>query len=122
MFAERNKTICNKTFNKCIVNVYFSYFVTLIINIESAFLFVGYMNGFCRDRFSNTCSYLHCAFYIYGSKVGAHYRSTLFADLNLEITLHVLLSLSRQWPFMYPTYKTDSILIIKVKNMNKNMH
>ena len=25
-------------------------------------------------------------FYIYGSKVGAHYRSTLFTDLNLEIT------------------------------------
>ena len=28
----------------------------------------------------------HCAFYIYGSKLGAHYRPTLFADLNLEIT------------------------------------
>ena len=27
-----------------------------------------------------------CAFYIYGSKVGVYYRSTLFADLNLEIT------------------------------------
>ena len=26
------------------------------------------------------------AFYIYGSKVGALYRSTLFSDLNLEIT------------------------------------
>ena len=29
---------------------------------------------------------IHCAFSIYGSKVGAHYRSTLFTDLNLEIT------------------------------------
>ena len=29
---------------------------------------------------------IHCAFSIYGSKVGAHYRSTLFSDLNLEIT------------------------------------
>ena len=43
------------------------------------------MNGFWRDRLNNTCSYLHCAFYTYGSIVGAHYRSTLFADLNLEI-------------------------------------
>ena len=31
------------------------------------------MNGFWRDRLNNTCSYLHCVFYIYGSKVGAHY-------------------------------------------------
>ena len=67
-----------------------------MINIESAFLFVGYMKGFWRDRLtlSNTCSYLHCALYIklyiYRSKVVAHYRSTLFADLNLEITLFFL--------------------------------
>ena len=33
----------------------FSYFVSLIINIESLFLFVGYMNGFWRDRLNNTC-------------------------------------------------------------------
>ena len=49
-FAERNKTICNKTLNKCFADVYFSYFVTLMINIESEILFVGYsyeiMNGF----------------------------------------------------------------------------
>ena len=44
------------------------------------------MNGFSQGRLNNPCSYLHCAFYIYGSKVGAHYQSTLFADLNLEIT------------------------------------
>ena len=31
---------------------------------------------------------LHSAFYIYGSKVGVHYRSTLFEDLNLEITFY----------------------------------
>ena len=36
------------------------------------------------------CSHLHCAFSIYGSKVRAHYRSTLFADLNLEITVFIL--------------------------------
>ena len=48
------------------------------------------MNGFLRDRLNNTCSYIHCAFYIYESKVGAHYRSTLFADLNLEITQKIL--------------------------------
>ena len=44
------------------------------------------MNAFWRDRLNNTRSYLHCAFYIYRSKVGAYYRSTLFADLNLAIT------------------------------------
>ena len=81
MFGERNKTL-----NKCIANAFFSYFVNLIINIESLFLFVGYMNGFWRDRLNNTRIYLHSAFYIYGTKVGAHYRSTLFAVLNLEIT------------------------------------
>ena len=47
-----------------------------------------YMNGFWRDRISNTCSHLHSAFYIYGSKVGAHYRYILFADLKLEISKH----------------------------------
>ena len=53
------------------MHIFFSCFVTLIINIVSVFLFVGYiMNGFWRDRLNNTCSY----------------RSTLFADLNLEIT------------------------------------
>ena len=52
------------------MHILFSYFVTLIINIESVFLFIGYMNGLWRDRHNNTCSY----------------RSTLFADLNLEIT------------------------------------
>ena len=31
--------------------------------------------------------YIVLSNYIYGSKVGAHYRSTLFADLNLEITI-----------------------------------
>ena len=46
------------------------------------------MNGFWRDRLNNTCSYLHNAFYIYGSKVEAHYQSTLFADVNLEITIY----------------------------------
>ena len=34
-FAERNKTFCDKTLNKCIANAYFFVFVTLIINIES---------------------------------------------------------------------------------------
>ena len=44
-FAERNKTFCDKTLNKCIANAFFSYFVTLIIlliNIESV-LYVGYL-------------------------------------------------------------------------------
>ena len=42
--------------------------------------------------FDGTFSTIHTvicipsAFYIYGSKVEAHYRSTLFADINLEIT------------------------------------
>ena len=86
-FGERNNTFCDKTLNKCIANdffFFFLYFVTLIINIESVFLFIGYMTAFWRD--SNACSHSCSAFYIYGSKVGAHYRSTLFSDLNLEIT------------------------------------
>ena len=56
-----------------------------MINIESLFSFIGYLNTFWQD--SNACSHLHSALYIYGSKVGAHYRSTLFADLKLEITV-----------------------------------
>ena len=60
-FAERNKTICNKTLNKCLTDVYFSYFVTLMINIESDILFVGYsyeiMNSFWLDRLSKMCSF-----------------------------------------------------------------
>ena len=66
-----------------------------MINIEPVFLFVGYMKAFWRDKLNNTCSYLHCAFYIYGSKLGAHYRSTLFADLNLEITYYMEYSKSQ---------------------------
>ena len=57
-----------------------------MINIESVFLFIGYMNTFWRDSNTVIMSHLHSAFYIYRSKIGAHYRSTLFADLILEIT------------------------------------
>ena len=55
------------------MHILFSYFVTLIINIESVFLFIGYMNGLWRDILNNTCSYRSTLI-------------TLFADLNLEIT------------------------------------
>ena len=57
-----------------------------MINIEPVFLFIGYMNAFWRDSNAVIMSHLHCAFYIYGSKVGAYYLSTLFADHILEIT------------------------------------
>ena len=67
----------------------FLYFVTLLINIESVFLFVGYMKLWTPFDGTDSAMYAviyDCAFSIYGSKVGAHYRSTLFTDLNLEIT------------------------------------
>ena len=43
------------------------------------------------SAFDGTDSAIHAVIYIvlskyiYGSKVGTHYRSTLFADLNLEL-------------------------------------
>ena len=46
-FGDRNNTFCDKTLNKCIANVYFfRILLPEIINIESVFLFIGYMNAF----------------------------------------------------------------------------
>ena len=56
-----------------------------MINIESVFLIIVYMNAFDRTAVHAVIYIVLSIDYIYGSKVGAHYRSTLFTDLNLEI-------------------------------------
>ena len=76
------------------------------------------MNGFWWDRLNNTCSlsssYFHCAFYIYRSKVEAHYRSTLFADLNLEIT-YLWSSIYMQFSLFILTTQTNCYRILDFK-------
>ena len=69
----------------------FRILLPVMINIESVFLFIGYMNALWQpDRTAmHAVIYIHSAFYIYGSKVGVHCRSTLFADLNMEITTNI---------------------------------
>ena len=91
----------------------FCYMQWIILDECSYLLDIG-MDAFWQD--SNAVIYLVLSIYIYGSKVGAHYRSTLYADLNLEIT-HIAI-----WSLFIPHYSFEKFMVFgnrgsKIQNL-----